>query len=210
MIYINNYINNKTMENKRFTLTIKLKSDQDYNQKTLNDSQYSHINLELRNNIKLLLKDESDLNENLIDLLDIELCNYVYDECTYMQIDNKNIYEYNNLYRYKGISLVNNLTKTKNPYLYEQVNNGSISLNKLLKLTPQELYPSNWDFYKNVVNKKVQQLNTELQFNSEFYTCGMCHNNKTYTYQKQLRSQDEGATTIVICCTKGCKNKWHA
>jgi DNA-directed RNA polymerase subunit M/transcription elongation factor TFIIS len=186
--------------NKKITLKLKDKTDIKTNYGII--EQY-------RDKIIELLNTDTDLNKDLIIPLEQSLCDYAYNEYNDKNLSSK---EYINLYKLKSMSIINNLcpkNHIKNTYLCDQLNNKEINITTVPYLTPQQLFPDNWTHYAELLNKKVLQLSNDIQYNCEFYTCSKCHKNKTYTYQKQLRSQDEGATTIVLCCTKGCKNKWH-
>jgi len=99
-------------------------------------------------------------------------------------------------------------TDNPNPYLYNELNEGRISVNELFKMTPQELYPDNWKSYANDFKQYAENLIKGMESNSNDHVCKKCKGNKTYTYMAQIRSCDEGMSLMIVCCTLGCNTKW--
>jgi len=71
-------------------------------------------------------------------------------------------------------------------------------------MTAEELCP-----YNNVeIRKKIRlRLQQEIELKTtSIYTCENCGKDEVIIKRKQLRSQDEGASTICVC--KYCNNRW--
>lgn len=63
-----------------------------------------------------------------------------------------------------------------------------------------------WDEYRHKRDEVESFLTTPFEVEEGVLECGKCGSNRTISYQKQLRSADEGSSTISQCAT--CKNRW--
>ena len=61
--------------------------------------------------------------------------------------------------------------------------------------------------YKDDEAKYLYMFENPIQIEEGIYTCKKCNCSKTYSYQLQTRSADEGMTTFIECSQ--CKNKWR-
>lgn len=55
-----------------------------------------------------------------------------------------------------------------------------------------------FDNIKRIMHEEVSFISESVQVESGF-ECKKCKSTKTYTYQQQTRSADEGFTTFTIC-----------
>lgn len=63
--------------------------------------------------------------------------------------------------------------------------------------------PTGWEHpafncIKNLVEEEINFLSESIHV-EEGLKCQKCGSSKTYTYQKQVRSADEGTTSFTIC-----------
>lgn len=111
------------------------------------------------------------------------------------------------LYAGKVRSLAFNLSNPKNPALLERVRTGSLSPQKLVKMTAIEMFPSNWEKELAIVaNRHIRQQIATHDVPDGVFQCKKCKSWKTVYYQLQTRSADEPMTTFVTCA--GCATHW--
>jgi DNA-directed RNA polymerase subunit M/transcription elongation factor TFIIS len=60
---------------------------------------------------------------------------------------------------------------------------------------------------KQKQGEKDEYLTNPLQVEEGVMKCDVCNSNKTYSYQKQVRSADEGFSTFCFCLN--CNHKWR-
>lgn len=63
-----------------------------------------------------------------------------------------------------------------------------------------------WDEYRKKRDEEELFLTIPLDVEDGVLECGKCGSRRTISFQKQIRSADEGATTFAQCVN--CKNKW--
>ena len=56
-------------------------------------------------------------------------------------------------------------------------------------------------------SKYLYMIENPIQIEEGIYKCNKCGCSKTFSYQLQTRSADEGMTTFIECSQ--CKNKWR-
>lgn len=61
--------------------------------------------------------------------------------------------------------------------------------------------------YKEQEDKYLSIIENPIQIEEGIYQCNKCKSKKTFSYQLQTRSADEGMTTFVECAN--CKTKWR-
>jgi transcription elongation factor S-II len=113
----------------------------------------------------------------------------------------------NNIYAHKLDDIINNIDLSndiKNTYLTECINNNSIPLNEIAKLSPDKLFPEKW---KQIIERRewVEYKKKNMATTDIFY-CHKCGKKKCTFYQLQTRSADEPMTTFVNCLV--CSNAW--
>jgi transcription elongation factor S-II len=95
-----------------------------------------------------------------------------------------------------------------NKQFLKKLKKKEISINDIMLMTPQEIYPEHWE---KIVKKR--QLNNDCLYSkrpesySTIYTCGRCKQKKVSYYQIQTRSADEAMTVFYRCIE--CGNKWR-
>ena len=108
------------------------------------------------------------------------------------------------------LSIYNNLDKNgyvKNNYLIKEINNKKLSVDNLVELNPQKMYPKNWEeLIKRETAAHEILCTNALASVTDIYKCGKCKKNKCTYYQLQIRSGDEPMTTFITCVE--CGNNW--
>jgi DNA-directed RNA polymerase subunit M/transcription elongation factor TFIIS len=124
-------------------------------------------------------------------------------------IDWDNIY-FKRTYMNKCISLYTNLNSdsyVNNKELIEKITNGNIDPYKIAFMTPQELFPQNWEAFMEKEKAKNEFLYTKkLESFTDEYKCGRCKQSKCSYYQVFTRSLDEPAVLYFTCLN--CGHKW--
>lgn len=118
---------------------------------------------------------------------------------------------YKRIYVNKCISLYNNLkadSYVSNNQLIDFVANDTIDIKKIAFLSPQQLYPDNWQklLEKKTANDEFLYLKKPGAITDQ-WKCGKCKERKCTYYQLQIRSSDEPMTTFVTCVN--CGNRWN-
>ena len=111
-------------------------------------------------------------------------------------------------YRYttRALGLDFNLHHPKNPALRSK----SLSLRRLMSMTPQQMFPEFWkEVYERVAAKQLRRLAATMDPETApdgAYTCGKCKSRKTVYSSMQIRSADEPMTNFVTCLA--CGKNW--
>ncbi|XP_034412223.1 transcription elongation factor A protein 1 [Cyclopterus lumpus] len=112
-------------------------------------------------------------------------------------------------YKNRVRSRISNLKDVKNPNLRRTVLCGSVTPERMAKMTAEEMASDELrDLRKNLTKEAVRehQLSTTGGTQTDLFTCGKCKG-KCCTYtQVQTRSADEPMTTFVFC--NDCGNRW--
>lgn len=135
----------------------------------------------------------------------------ILDTCTKIElaIYNANKESINDTYRNKLRSLILNIKNKNNPQLRENILDGKITAEKLIKMTSQELAPES-------LKKEMKELHAKNLFDAQGavekravtdrFVCGKCKQREVSYYQMQTRSADEPLTTFCTC--EKCGNRW--
>lgn len=109
-------------------------------------------------------------------------------------------------YKAKFRSLSFNITK--NVGLRKEILSGSLSVDKLCRMTPQEMASEEEQKKRREIEKWHMEAATigKMEASTDQFLCGKCKNRKTTYYQLQTRSADEPMTTFVTCTV--CGNRW--
>lgn len=115
----------------------------------------------------------------------------------------------NKEYSQKMRRLFINLKDKKNPGLRAAVVGGDIQVERLVKMSPEEMASEERKQQNNAINQ--QNVHNALgagepEAETDAFQCGRCKNFKTRYRQAQTRSADEPMTTFVTCTV--CGNKW--
>ncbi|XP_071402121.1 transcription elongation factor A protein 1 isoform X1 [Centroberyx affinis] len=126
------------------------------------------------------------------------------EECIFQEFKNTDM-KYKNRVR----SRISNLKDVKNPNLRRTVLCGSVSPERMAKMTAEEMASDELkEMRKNLTKEAVRdhQMATTGGTQTDLFTCGKCKGKRcTYT-QVQTRSADEPMTTFVFC--NDCGNRW--
>ena len=116
---------------------------------------------------------------------------------------------YKNLYlaicRHLIVNLVSG-NSINNTHFIDQINQGLISLEEAVEMTPQEMYKDRW---KVLIDKKLLDIDKSTkdpEATTDMFSCGKCHRNKCKYFERQDRSADEPMTIHITCCH--CGRKW--
>eukprot|EP00064_Thunnus_orientalis_P006613 superscaffoldBa00000695_g6631 len=112
-------------------------------------------------------------------------------------------------YKNRVRSRISNLKDMKNPNLRRTVLCGSVTPERMAKMTAEEMASDELkEMRKNLTKEAVRdhQMATTGGTQTDLFTCGKCKG-KCCTYtQVQTRSADEPMTTFVFC--NQCGNRW--
>ncbi|KAF0046790.1 hypothetical protein F2P81_000423 [Scophthalmus maximus] len=112
-------------------------------------------------------------------------------------------------YKNRVRSRISNLKDMKNPNLRRTVLCGSVTPERMAKMTAEEMASDELkEMRKNLTKEAVRdhQMATTGGTQTDLFTCGKCKG-KCCTYtQVQTRSADEPMTTFVFC--NECGNRW--
>ncbi|XP_029475612.1 transcription elongation factor A protein 3 isoform X2 [Rhinatrema bivittatum] len=112
-------------------------------------------------------------------------------------------------YRNRVRSRISNLKDPKNPNLRKNVLCGSISAERIARMTSEEMAS---DELKELRNAMTQEAIREHQMaktggtQTDFFQCNKCKKKNCTYNQVQTRSADEPMTTFVLC--NECGNRW--
>lgn len=116
------------------------------------------------------------------------------------------------VYVHKALSMVFNLSNPKNPELLKQVQAGDIAVEKLVTMTPQQLFPTLYEpVYARIAERQLRRETALLSWKDAsdgIYTCGKCKSKKTHYVCLQTRAADEPMTEYVTCLK--CGNRWKS
>lgn len=112
-------------------------------------------------------------------------------------------------YKGKIRSLFLNLKDKSNPGLRENVTSGELKVERLCKMTSQEMASEE----RKKADQAIEEQNfhnslgaEEQQAETDAFQCGKCKQRKTRYRQAQTRSADEPMTTFVTCVN--CNHRW--
>jgi transcription elongation factor S-II len=116
--------------------------------------------------------------------------------------------EFKWLYKINYTKVYSNLRLNKNAdFVLGKIKYGLWEPDKIISMTPQELYPDIWEelILKNI--KKMEQLSKQNNVQgTDMFRCAKCKKNNCTYYQMQTRSADEPMTTFITCLN--CSNRW--
>lgn len=102
-------------------------------------------------------------------------------------------------------SNIDQYNSVKNPYLTNQILEGKVDIDKLPRMTSQELYPEK---YKEVITKLEESKNVKKTIKaSVMYRCRICKQNKCTVENRYNRSLDEGVNLTITCMN--CGHQWN-
>jgi transcription elongation factor S-II len=150
----------------------------------------------------MLITIDETIDPTLSKQLEVSIYNYIV-----------KTYSSNNMLHYKEkcIELYQNLnpeSSIKNNNLYMRIITNHISIINLPQLTPQELFPENWEklLEKTKATSEFLKTNKKISITDQF-KCGRCKKQECTYYTLQIRSADEPSTIFITCVN--CGHKWR-
>ena len=112
------------------------------------------------------------------------------------------------LYKKNYNKIISNISYNKNSKaVLSKIKYGLWEPNKIISMTPQELYPELWEDSILKSAKKMNMLSKENNAQgTNMFKCAKCKQRNCTYYQMQTRSADEPMTTFVTCLN--CYNRW--
>ena len=140
---------------------------------------------------------EKILSKDFINKIETSIYNFSIDYATV----NETPYLIEQIYDTKFEEILKLVKDTENEYFLKNIKNGKIDLDKIAFLSPDELNPDKYD--KIMKKKSLEEYKKNNQATSNVFECKKCKNRKCQVVQRQTRSADEPATTIVTCMECG-------
>jgi transcription elongation factor S-II len=148
---------------------------------------------------------------NICENIEKSIYNYASKQCLEKNIEPNIENEiFLRIYVNKLMSLYNNLDKKsyiKNESFYDEVMDGSINLDQIAFLSPQEMNKNHWQKYidkQSAVDEFLYSRSAGIR--TQEYKCGRCKEHNCSYYQLQVRCSDEPMTTFINCLN--CGNSW--
>ncbi len=88
----------------------------------------------------------------------------------------------------------------------ELMNSGTIPIEDLVNLNPQDMHSDRWKHYIEKKNHNINEQLKEPEATTDMFQCGRCKKTKCTYYESQDRSADEPMTIHITCCN--CGNRW--
>lgn len=120
----------------------------------------------------------------------------------------KNIYDisFNNLKKYENIEDIYLFNIYQ--FINDVLNNKDVNHQELLKIIKKGNIYWRHEFFNEFIKKEIEQENfliKPFEIEEGVLQC-KCGSKKVFSYQKQVRSLDEPASTFATC--NSCGNKW--
>lgn len=167
-----------------------------------------------RNNVITILKQRTDNELDDMYYQDIEkgILNWTIEFSKDKHIiQNWNNPMFNDMYKRKALSVINNLDKDsyiQNAKLLERVKNDEYKPHDICFMEPYQLFPEKW---REILNSKLKNdnrfINTKKEAKTDIFKCGKCKKRECTYYELQVRSADESSTIFVTCIN--CDHKWR-
>lgn len=94
-----------------------------------------------------------------------------------------------------------------NQELVDHVKSGEIEPAQLAFMSHYELKPEKWKEIMEIKRKRdASRLNTNIEANTDMYTCRRCKSKRTSYYEMATRSADEQMTIFITCLD--CGKNW--
>lgn len=148
---------------------------------------------------------------NICENIEKSIYNYASEQCKNKNIEpNIDNEIFLRIYVNKLMSLYNNLDKKsyiKNESFYDELMDGSINIEQIAFLSPQEMNKKHWQKYidkQSAVDEFLYSRSAGIR--TQEYKCGRCKEHNCSYYQLQVRCSDEPMTTFINCLN--CGNSW--
>ena len=115
---------------------------------------------------------------------------------------------FKSIYKHNYMKIMGNIKFNTNAnFVLGKIKYGLWEPDKLVSMTPQELYPDMWEEVLLRNAKKMAMMGKEKrEQGTSMFRCGKCKLNNCTYFQMQTRSADEPMTTFVTCLE--CSNRW--
>ena len=114
---------------------------------------------------------------------------------------NETPYLVDSIYSSKSEEIINLITNPETQFFLKGLKDGSINPDKVGFMNPDELNPEK---YETIIKRReLEEYKKNNHATSNVFQCKKCKNRKCQVTQKQTRSADEPATTIVTCMECG-------
>lgn len=114
-------------------------------------------------------------------------------------------------YTHKAMNILSNLDSASyvgNDHLIVRLKAGTVTIDTISKMTPQEMYPEIWKPHIQALKLKEEKaLKPELLPTTTRFTCSRCKQKDCVYHVMQIRSGDEGSTIFVRC--NKCQHSWR-
>ena len=95
-----------------------------------------------------------------------------------------------------------------NPELVEHLKSGEIEPSHFAFMSHYEMNPAKWNDIMELKKKRDDsKLNTNIEANTDMYTCRRCKSKRTSYYEMATRSADEQMTIFITCLD--CGKNWR-
>jgi len=112
------------------------------------------------------------------------------------------------IYKKNYIKVFSNISINKNAdFVTQKLKYNIWEPEKIVSMSPQELYPDIWEELILKNKKKLDALSLlQNAQGTDIFKCGKCKERNCTYFQMQTRSADEPMTTFVTCLN--CGNRW--
>ncbi len=115
------------------------------------------------------------------------------------------------IYNTIQLSIAHNIhpkSPVNNPRLLKRVNDGELKLSEIAYLTPQEMYPENWqELADRQLIREQKLLEGDKGSATDKFKCHRCGKRECTYYEMQTRSADEPMTIFISCLN--CGKRWR-
>jgi transcription elongation factor S-II len=151
-------------------------------------------------------------NQEISEKLEKSIFEYTNNELTKKgEVMSKAFDMFKKIYLNKSFQLYNNIdpnSPIKNPLLLDKILNGTIDINNIASMTPQEIFPEHWEKLQEKQKATDEFLYLKKpEAATDEYKCSRCKERKCTYYELQTRSIDEPMTKFVRCLV--CDHRWR-
>ena len=115
------------------------------------------------------------------------------------------------IYRMLQLTIAANIhpqSPVRNPRLLARINDGELKLFEIPYLTPQEMYPENWqELADRLLIREQKLLEGDKGSATDKFKCHRCGKRECTYYEMQTRSADEPMTIFISCLN--CGKRWR-
>ena len=159
--------------------------------------------------IKLYLVVYSDYHSKMYETIEKSIYNASIKEARAKLIERSwDSIHFKYIYKKNFVKVFSNISTNKNAdFVTHKLKYYTWEPEKIISMTPQELYPDIWEELLLKNKKKLDALSVDRNVQgTSMFKCGKCKKNNCTYFQMQTRSADEPMTTFVTCLN--CSNRW--